>query len=172
MSRVTLVLGGARSGKSRFAEGLAPASGPRTYIATAEAFDDEMKDRISHHQAQRGRGWSTIEAPLDPVAALRGIEAGFVLIDCITIWLGNLMYRERDVRGEVAALCTALKALPSTIVLVSNEVGLSIVPENALARRFRDEQGLANQRLAAAADAVYFIAAGLPMVLKTPATAG
>ena len=171
MSGVTLVLGGARSGKSRFAEGLAPGDGSRTYIATAEAFDDEMKERIAHHLTQRGSGWTTIEAPLDLVRTLRGVEAGFVLVDCITIWLGNLIYHERDVRAEVSALCAALKESLATIVLVSNEVGMSIVPENPLARRFRDEQGFANQRLAEVADAVYFIAAGLPLALKTPAPA-
>ena len=172
MSRVTLVLGGARSGKSRFAEKLAPLSGAKTYIATAEAFDGEMKERIAHHQVQRGSGWTTIEAPLDLVGALLGVESDFVLVDCVTLWLGNLMHRERDVRSEVAGLCAALRDYPATVVLVSNEVGLSIVPENALARRFRDEQGFANQRLADAADAVYFIAAGLPLALKTPATTG
>lgn len=172
MSRVTLVLGGARSGKSRFAEGLAPQTGTRTYLATAEAFDDEMRERISHHQVQRGAGWTTIEAPLDLAAALRGIETDFVLVDCITVWLGNLMHHQREVRTHVAELCAALRECRATVVLVSNEVGLSIVPENALARRFRDEQGFANQRLAEIADSVYFIAAGLPLALKTPAPKG
>lgn len=168
MSRVTLVLGGARSGKSRFAEGLAPSAGAKTYVATAEAFDDEMRARIDHHKLQRGQGWDTLEAPLDLVAAVRDVAAGFVLVDCITVWLGNLMHHGRDVQDEVAALCEALRLCRTTVVLVSNEVGLSIVPENALARRFRDEQGFANQRLAQLADAVYFIAAGLPLALKTP----
>lgn len=166
MSRLTLVLGGARSGKSRFAEGLARQhGGPRTYIATAEAFDDEMRQRIAKHREQRaGDGWVTIEATLDPASVLP--RGGLVLLDCVTVWLGNLMHHGRDLRAEVAKLCAALEACPAEVILVSNEVGLSIVPENAMARRFRDEQGLANQALAAIADNVYFIAAGLPLKLK------
>ena len=167
MRCVTLVLGGARSGKSRFAESLADRSpAPKTYIATAEAFDAEMRQRIEQHQARRGDGWTTLEAPLDLAGALTACAEGFVLIDCLTIWLNNLIYRERDVTAEVGSLCQALKDTTRDVVLVSNEVGLSIVPDNALARRFRDEQGLANQRIAAIADEVYFIAAGLPLALK------
>jgi adenosylcobinamide kinase / adenosylcobinamide-phosphate guanylyltransferase len=166
LSDVTFVLGGARSGKSRFAEGLAPAEGERTYIATAEAFDDELKARIAQHKVERGEAWTTIEAPLDLVTALQTATGSFVLIDCVTIWLGNLMFREKDVRSEVAALCDALAATRARVVLVSNEVGFGIVPENALARRFRDEQGFANQRLAACADKVFLVAAGLPLRLK------
>lgn len=166
MSRLTLVLGGARSGKSRFAESLARQHGsPRTYIATAEAFDDEMRQRIAKHREQRaGDGWVTIESTLDPASVLP--RDGLVLLDCVTVWLGNLMHHGRDLRAEVAKLCAALEACPAEVILVSNEVGLSIVPENAMARRFRDEQGLANQALAAIADNVYFIAAGLPLKLK------
>jgi adenosylcobinamide kinase/adenosylcobinamide-phosphate guanylyltransferase len=166
MSRVTLVLGGARSGKSRFAEALAREhGGPRTYIATAEAFDEEMCRRIARHRDQRaGDGWQTIEAPLDPAAALP--RDGLVLLDCVTVWLGNLMHHERDLKAEVAKLCAAVAGCPAEVILVSNEVGLSIVPENAMARRFRDEQGLANQALAAISEKVYFVAAGLPLKLK------
>ena len=166
MSRLTLVLGGARSGKSRFAENLARQHGGlRTYIATAEAFDDEMRQRIAKHREQRaGDGWVTIESTLDPASVLP--RDGLVLLDCVTVWLGNLMHHGRDLRAEVAKLCAALEVCPAEVILVSNEVGLSIVPENAMARRFRDEQGLANQALAAIADNVYFIAAGLPLTLK------
>lgn len=166
MSRLTLVLGGARSGKSRFAENLARQhGGPRTYIATAEPFDDEMRQRIARHRDQRaGDGWQTLEAVLDPAAVLP--REGLVLLDCVTVWLGNLMHHGRDLKAEVAKLCAALKACPAEVILVSNEVGLSIVPENAMARRFRDEQGLTNQALAAIADDVFFIAAGLPLKLK------
>jgi len=166
MSRLTLVLGGARSGKSRFAENLARRhGGPRTYIATAEPFDDEMRQRIARHRDQRaGDGWQTLEAPLDPAAVLP--REGLVLLDCVTVWLGNLMHHGRDLKAEVAKLCAALEACPAEVILVSNEVGLSIVPENAMARRFRDEQGLANQALAAISDDVFFIAAGLPLKLK------
>ena len=166
MSRVTLVLGGARSGKSRFAESLAKTALRKTYIATAEAFDEEMRQRIAHHEAQRGDGWVTIEAPLDLVAALGACRDGFVLIDCVTVWLNNLMFHECDVTAEVAVLCAALKETKLDVILVSNEVGLGIVPDNALARRFRDAQGLANQRIAEVATEVYFIAAGLPLALK------
>ena len=167
MSRLTLILGGARSGKSRFAESLATGrGGPRTYLATAEAFDDEMHQRIARHRAQRaGDGWQTIEAPLDPASVLR-TASGLVLLDCLTVWLGNLMHHGKDLRAEVANLCAALEACPAEVILVSNEVGLSIVPENAMARRFRDEQGLANQAIATIADEVFFIAAGLPLRLK------
>ena len=188
MSRITFILGGARSGKSRYAETLAQKHrGAKTYIATAEAIDDEMHERIARHRQQRGEGWNTIEAPIDLVSAFhnpsfrrkpestvamgpgfrRGDGTGeFILIDCITVWIGNLMHHGRDVRAEVAALCEALKKTKAQAVIVSNEVGLSIVPENALARAFRDEQGLANQRLAEIADEVVFIAAGLPVILK------
>lgn len=169
MSPVTFVLGGARSGKSRHAEGLAAKRrGRKTYIATAETIDDEMRDRIDKHREQRGEGWVTREAPLDLVAALAACDAGFVLVDCITIWIGNLMHHGRDVRAEVARLCEALALSQARVVVVSNEVGLGIVPENALARAFRDEQGFANQRIAEVADEVIFVAAGLPMVLKKP----
>jgi len=163
----TLVLGGARSGKSRFAEGLARASeGPLTYIATAEPFDEEMRQRIARHREERAaHGWTTLEAPLDPAAALRQAQ-GFVLLDCVTVWLGNLMHHGRDIGGAVDGLREALQETQSRVVLVSNEVGLSIVPENAMARRFRDEQGIANQKLSAAVDEVYFVAAGLPLRLK------
>ncbi len=163
---VTLVLGGARSGKSRYAESL--AKGERHYIATAEIFDDEMRARISQHREQRGAGWDTLEAPLDLVEAIARIDGKgrFVLVDCITIWINNLMYAKRDVAAEITRLCVALKTVKARIVLVSNEVGQGIVPDNALARAFRDEQGRANQRLAEACDDVVFVTAGLPMVLK------
>lgn len=167
MSPVTLVLGGARSGKSRFAESLARGfEGRKTYIATAEAFDDEMRQRIARHRDDRaGDGWETVEAPLDPASSIRQAE-GLVLMDCVTVWLGNLMHHERDLRAEVSGLGVALRDAEARIILVSNEVGLSIVPENAMARRFRDEQGFANQRLAELADEVFFVAAGLPLKLK------
>ncbi len=167
VKRVSLVLGGARSGKSRFAEGLARGfDGFKTYVATAEPFDGEMRQRIAKHREQRaGDGWETIEAPLDPASAIRAAR-GLVLLDCVTVWLGNLMHHERDIPVAVGDLSAALRESAAQIILVSNEVGLSIVPENAMARRFRDEQGIANQRLAETADAVYFVAAGLPLKLK------
>lgn len=165
---LTLVVGGARSGKSRFAEGLISATQrPRRYIATAQAWDEEMRARIAQHQRDRGGDWVTVEAPLDLPAALtsaRPDEA--VLLDCATLWLTNHLLAEHDLSGETEALIAALAACPAPVVIVSNEVGWGIVPENALARRFRDEQGRLNQRLAAAAGLVVTVIAGLPMVLK------
>jgi adenosylcobinamide kinase/adenosylcobinamide-phosphate guanylyltransferase len=169
MKRVTFVIGGARSGKSCYAESLAEGfRGRKTYIATAEAFDDEMRERIAKHRQQRGDGWETVEAPLELAAALTACVSGFVLIDCLTVWLGNLMHHGLDATAEVTKLTDALKRTRARVVIVSNEVGLGIVPENALARAFRDAQGLANQRIAEVADSVIFMAAGLPMVLKKP----
>ena len=161
-----LVLGGARSGKSRYAESL--AKGRKFYVATAQASDEEMQQRIEIHQKQRGQGWQTFEVPLDLLGTLQTIDGKgrFILIDCLTIWLSNLMLGELDVRAEVEKLCDGLKKVKARVVLVSNEVGLGIVPANVLARAFRDEQGFTNQRIAEIADEVVFIAAGLPLVLK------
>jgi adenosylcobinamide kinase/adenosylcobinamide-phosphate guanylyltransferase len=164
MARVSLILGGARSGKS--ARALALATAPRTFVATAEATDHEMAARIAAHKAERCADWGLIEAPLDIAGPVRGHADGTLVIDCLTLWLNNLIYRERDVVAEVDALCGALAAATARVILVSNEVGLSIAPENALARHFRDEQGRLNQRVAAIADHVEFMAAGLPMTLK------
>lgn len=170
MRRSTLVLGGARSGKSVYAEGLAGSDqGEKIYIATAEAVDFEMSERIKHHQVRRGSSWQTIEAPLDLTAALRAVDAPgrFVLIDCITMWINNLMFHQRAVEPQIATLCEAISGVRGRIVLISNEVGSGIVPDNALARRFRDEAGLANQMLAAAADEVVLVVAGLPLIFKS-----
>jgi adenosylcobinamide kinase/adenosylcobinamide-phosphate guanylyltransferase len=174
MRRSTLVLGGARSGKSAFAEGLAaPHKGAKFYIATAEAVDAEMADRIIHHQVRRGSTWQTLEAPLDLVSVLRATDAPghFVLIDCITVWINNLMFHQRAVEPEITTLCKAISSAGGHVVIVSNEVGSGIVPDNALARAFRDEAGRANQALAAAADEVVLVVAGLPLTLK-PAKPG
>ena len=163
---ITLVLGGARSGKSTLAEKF--CVGPRTYIATAQAFDDEMRERVAAHKIQRGAGWHTVEAPLDLVGAITSNDAlgQTILVDCITLWLSNLLLVEADCLAAVDQLVLCLQKAEANIVLVSNEVGLSIVPENKLARAFRDIQGIANQRVAAVADNVVFVAAGLPLVLK------
>jgi adenosylcobinamide kinase / adenosylcobinamide-phosphate guanylyltransferase len=163
---VTLVLGGARSGKSRVAESL--AHGERHYIATAQAFDDEMKQRIAQHKVQRGAGWVTHEELFAlPEKLLEIDRAGrFVLVDCLTLWLSNLILAERDWQAPASALCKALQSMKADVVLVSNEVGLSIVPDNKLGRQFRDAQGLLNQRVAEVANSVVFVAAGLPLVLK------
>ena len=166
--RLTLVLGGARSGKSRHAEALVTATpAPWMYVATAEPFDDEMKARIAEHRSRRGEKWRTIEAPLDLAGAIERAPAGAtVLVDCLTLWLNNLMYNNRDIDAETARLEAALAAPPGPVVLVSNEVGSGIVPDNAEARRFRDLQGRLNQRIAARADHVVLLVAGLPMVVK------
>jgi len=163
-ARITLILGGARSGKSRLAEQLAAEhKGDLAYIATGQAFDDEMRARIAEHAARRGPRWRTIETPLDIAIPS---DAGAVLIDCLTLWLSNIMHAGRDVAVETARLTTALQAATVPVLLVSNEVGLGIVPENKLARDFRDHQGRVNQAVAAVADHVIFTAAGLPLVLK------
>jgi adenosylcobinamide kinase / adenosylcobinamide-phosphate guanylyltransferase len=162
-----LVLGGARSGKSRYAEGLADgAAGDRLYIATAQPGDAEMAARIASHRQRRGLGWTTLEAPIELAGALATADAGFVLIDCITLWISNLLLADLDIAPRLEALAEALAARQRTVAVVSNEVGLGIVPDNALARRFRDEAGLANQRLARACDEVVLLTAGLPQKLK------
>ena len=171
---LSLVIGGARSGKSALAERLVRAerlgqakTRAQVYIATAQAWDDEMRDRIARHREDRGQGWHTVEAPLDLCAALAAVPGdAAVLIDCATLWLSNQMLAGRDIETEATALLSALAACPAPVTIVSNEVGWSIVPENALARRFRDAQGRLNQRLAAHADLVVAVMAGLPMVLK------
>jgi adenosylcobinamide kinase / adenosylcobinamide-phosphate guanylyltransferase len=165
---LTLVVGGARSGKSGLAERLVRESGrPRRYIATAEAWDGEMRDRIARHRADRGADWITVEAPLDLSAALSAVTPNeAVLIDCATLWLTNHLLAEHDLDAETARLLAALETCPAPVTVVSNEVGWGIVPENALARRFRDAQGRLNQRIAAQAGLVIGVMAGLPMVLK------
>ncbi len=168
LQRLTLVLGGAASGKSDFAEALIGADGrPRIYIATAQAFDSEMETKIARHRASRGPGWRTIEAPFDLAAALDGIAADHVvLIDCVTLWLSNLMLADAGLEDAETALFAALDACPAPVVVVSNEVGAGIVPDNALARRFRAAQGGLNRRLAARAELVVTVIAGLPLALK------
>jgi adenosylcobinamide kinase/adenosylcobinamide-phosphate guanylyltransferase len=163
---LTLILGGARSGKSRRAEALVTALPPPwTYIATAEAFDTEMAARIEAHRARREAGWRTLDAPRDLPARLREGRPP-LLVDCLTLWLSNLMLAERDVAAETSALEAALAAREGPVVLVSNEVGSGIVPATPLGRRFRDAQGLLNQRMAAIADRVELVVAGLPLRLK------
>lgn len=165
---LTVVLGGARSGKSRIAENLVMGTqSPRFYLATAQAWDTEMGERIAQHRRDRGEDWTTLEVPLDLCSALSRVPSGAcVLLDCATLWLSNHLLAESDLETESAALLRALAGCLAPVVVVSNEVGWSIVPENVLARRFRDEQGRLNQRLAAQADLVLGVMAGLPMVLK------
>ncbi|MEO0619099.1 MAG: bifunctional adenosylcobinamide kinase/adenosylcobinamide-phosphate guanylyltransferase [Pseudomonadota bacterium] len=166
---VTLVIGGARSGKSRFAERLAGKSGRAvTYVATAEAWDDEMRERIAAHRADRPAHWDTVEAPTDLPAALcaHAGEGQTILVDCLTLWLTNVMLGDHDLDAACDALCHTFDRLDGEIILVSNEVGQGIVPDNAMARCFRDAQGRLNQTVAARADRVFLISAGLPLQLK------
>jgi adenosylcobinamide kinase/adenosylcobinamide-phosphate guanylyltransferase len=167
-ARTFLVLGGARSGKTRRALHLACGFSHRVYLATAEALDDEMRERIALHQAERADGWQTIEAPLELVGALAGVDdpQAVVVVDCLTLWLSNLTFAERDIDAETAALMAALPHTKPAVIFVSNEIGLGLVPETRLGRQFRDAQGRLNQAVAAAVDQVEFVAAGLPIRLK------
>jgi adenosylcobinamide kinase/adenosylcobinamide-phosphate guanylyltransferase len=168
LPRLSFVVGGARSGKSGFAERLITGSGrPRRYIATAQAWDDEMRARIDRHRLDRGTGWTTVEAPLDLCAALADCPPdAAVLVDCATLWLSNHLLAEHDLDAESTRLLAALADCPAPVTVVSNEVGWGIVPDNALARAFRDAQGRLNQRLAAQSGLAVGVMAGLPMVLK------
>jgi adenosylcobinamide kinase / adenosylcobinamide-phosphate guanylyltransferase len=169
LPRLTLVLGGARSGKSHHAETLVTAAPPPwIYVATAQGFDDEMTARIAQHKARRAEGWRTIESPLDLAATIAANDASGapLLIDCLTLWLSNVMLAGRDVDAACRELVDTLAAASGAVVAVSNEVGLGIVPDNALARAFRDAQGRLNQDIAARADRVVLMAAGLPLTLK------
>lgn len=171
MAHLTLILGGARSGKSARALALAEDAAPlgaRRFVATAEALDEEMADRIARHKAERGVGWSLTEAPLalaEAVAAETG-RGQVLVIDCLTLWLSNLMHYERDPAAETARLLDVIAAASGTMICVSNEIGMGLAPMNALGRAFRDAQGRLNQQVAAAADRVEFVAAGLPLKLK------
>jgi adenosylcobinamide kinase/adenosylcobinamide-phosphate guanylyltransferase len=169
---LTLVLGGARSGKSAHAQAAAEAAaadggGSLVMIATGQAFDAEMGARIEQHRRERGEAWRTIEAPVDLVGALSALSpADVAVVDCLTLWLSNLMMAEMDLEASATALIAAARNTPSSLWLVSNEVGMGVVPDNALARRFRDEAGRLHQRLAAIADQVVMVVAGLPMRVK------
>ena len=164
MGKISFVLGGARSGKT--AHALALVTAPKTYIATATAGDGEMADRITAHQAERGADWRLIEAEVNLPGALADVAEGGVVIDCLTLWLSNLMMQEADIKAATDDLIDALKASPADVVLVSNEIGMGLVPMDKLSRDFRDAQGRLNQTIAAAADQVEFVAAGLPIRLK------
>lgn len=164
-----LVLGGARSGKSRYAQMRAEATGLKClYVATGQAFDEEMRDRVARHRDDRGPEWETVEAPHDIATVIRQRAAPdtVLLVDCLTLWTSNLLLAEQDIPAATHELAAALAAAAGPVMLVANEVGLGIVPDNALARRFRDAAGIVNQRIAAVAGEVQFVAAGLPLALK------
>ncbi len=166
--RSTFILGGARSGKTRRALALGEPFAERYYIATAEALDDEMSARITHHRQERGAAWTTIEAPLELGAAIAGVRSAdaICVVDCLTLWLSNLIGAGRDAELATGALCRTIRTATAHVVLVSNEVGLGVVPETPLGREFRDGQGRLNQAVAAVADHVELVVAGLPLRLK------
>jgi len=165
---VTLVLGGARSGKSRFSEAMAELAARPIYLATGRAWDGEMAARIDEHRTRRGSRWTTVEEPLDLAGVLPTLTApdAVVLVDCLTLWVTNLMMDDRDMTGETRRLLGCLGGLRGPVIFVSNEVGLGIVPDNAMARAFRDHAGRLHQEIAAVADTVYFLVAGIPMTVK------
>lgn len=163
-----LITGGARAGKSRFAQAQAQALGQGrvSFVATAEALDEEMRQRISKHRAERPPMWETLEAPLEVPQAVQQARHGVVLLDCLTLWVSNLMLAERAVLPAVEHLLAVQALTGKTLLVVSNEVGLGIVPENPLARRYRDLLGAANQRIAQEAQQVYLLVAGIPIQIK------
>ena len=168
-SPTTLVLGGARSGKSAFAEQMARDSGlERHYVATGQAWDEEMARRILQHRQDRGEGWQTHEVPLDLPLHLQQLQdvGRVVLVDCLTLWGTNLMMADADIIASARALVECVETWKGRLILVSNEVGLGIVPDNKMARDFRDHAGRLHQRIAAVADEVFFVAAGLPLKMK------
>jgi adenosylcobinamide kinase/adenosylcobinamide-phosphate guanylyltransferase len=166
---ITFILGGSRSGKSSFAlERASMISGTRAFIATAQAFDDEMKERIERHKLERSPEWITFEEHVALPSLIRSMRSGYdvVLIDCLTLWLSNLMMNNADVEAEIESFLSAAIACHASLFVVSNEVGMGIVPENALARKFRDFAGTLNRRMADIADEVYLVTAGIATKIK------
>lgn len=169
LTGISLVIGGARSGKSRFGEHLALSLNENPlYIATAEIHDEEMQDRIDLHRQDRDERWTTLEEPINiaPIITSHSTSDKTILLDCLTLWLSNLMGQDRDIEKETATLCQTLEKYQGNIILVANEVGQGIVPDNALARQFRDHAGRLNQSIAQVADNVIYMVAGLPMIAK------
>lgn len=176
--KITLVLGGARSGKSHYAQELATGFRRVAFIATAEALDDEMRERIAHHRQQRPAEWTTVEAPLALEDAILqcGADHDAILVDCLTLWTSNLMAVEDSdssvIFARAAQLCEALRKVPASVILVSNEVGSGIVPENNVARLYRDLLGGVNQQVASVADKILLLVAGYPFTVKDSSTVG
>ncbi len=171
MKEIVLVIGGCRSGKSRFAVDYARGYKSKFFVATCEALDEEMKKRVKKHQEDRGPGWTTVEAPLElPDAIARcGAEADVILVDCLTLWISNMILKgktEEDVMSRTDELLKSIQEIDSAVILVSNEVGTGIVPENPMARMFRDVAGMVNQKVAACADKVVWMVAGIPVEVK------
>lgn len=169
MSSSTLILGGARSGKSTFAERIAREHGGILhYIATGRAYDDEMRTRIATHRDERGSSWTTHEEPLELADAIANVDNSnnTILIDCLTLWVNNLMMEERDIPAAFSELVERVSKARARLFFVSNEVGMGIVPDNAMAREFRDHAGRLHQHIAAVAGEVYLVAAGLPLKFK------
>ena len=169
MKKIVFITGGARSGKSSFA--LKQAScifGKKAYIATAEALDEEMRKRIEDHREQRGKEWDTFEEPLMIAEVINKIGDRYetLVLDCLTLWLSNIMHSDLSIEAEIESLISALLSHQTSVFIVSNEVGLGIVPENEMARKFRDMAGLLNQKIAGAADEVYIVVAGIPLRIK------
>jgi adenosylcobinamide kinase / adenosylcobinamide-phosphate guanylyltransferase len=167
--RIILVLGGARSGKSAFAESLVAQTGlQKVYLATSQIFDGEMEQRVDLHRARRGPEWQLFEEPVALIQTLQAVSAQShgILVDCLTLWVTNLMMSGLDVAASGGELAAVLQGIEGTVVLVSNEVGQGIVPDNKMAREFRDHAGLLHQNIASIADDVYFVTAGLPQKLK------
>jgi len=171
-NKITFITGGARSGKSAFAEKIAAdIAGRRAYLATAQALDAEMVARIEHHRQRRGSAWDTYEEPLAVAELVHKLSGRYdvVLLDCLTLWLSNIMARTRsadEIDAHIVRLVSAVKAFSGACIIVSNEVGLGIVPDNALARQFRDVAGTANQKFALTANDAYFLASGIPLQIK------
>ena len=167
MAKITLILGGARSGKSLYAEELTRKSNcNKIYIATSEILDSEMAERVKIHKDRRWDGWLTIEEPIEIAKIIKSSQSAVILVDCLTLWLSNLLHKEMDVMQKINMLIVVLKGMQAEVILVSNEVGLGIVPENALARQFRDYAGILHQKVAEIADEVVLVVAGIPVKIK------
>ena len=167
MARITFVLGGVRSGKSSYAEAVAGGRNRnKIYIATSEILDNEMADRVKIHKDRRGEDWQTIEEPLEIARIIGSSQPSIILVDCLTLWLSNLLHKKMDVMRQIDVLVESLKATQAEVILVSNEVGLGIIPENTLARKFSDYAGILHQKVAEVADEVVLMVAGIPVKIK------